>query len=124
MAIRREDLMSPGTSGRVVAFPTALVRARARRQRHLRVVRNRIATGAGLVLFVAGWLLAGGTGNTAVVSADGAPATVVIAEDQTLWSLAEAYAPEGIDKRAYVDVLLELNKLSAPPAAGAKISLP
>ena len=124
MAIRREDLVPAGPSGQVVSFPTARVRARVRRQRHIAVVRRRIATGAFLVLLVAGWLLAGGTGNTAVVSAEGAPKSVVVAEGQTLWELAAAYAPDGIDKRAYVDALLELNKLSGPPAAGAKISLP
>lgn len=123
MAIRSEDLV-PAGPGQIVRFPTARVRARARRQRHIALVRRRLATGAVAIVIVAGWLLAGGTGNTAVVSDAGAPRTVVIAQGQTLWELAVTYAPAGVDKRAYVDAVLELNGLSAPPGAGAKISLP
>jgi hypothetical protein len=124
VAIRREDLLAPAPGGQLVAFPTARVRARVRRQRHLAVVRRRIALGAMVLVIVAGWLLAGGTSHSAVVSAEGAPPSVVIAQGQTLWELAGAYAPAGVDKRAYVDALLELNELDGPPAAGAKISLP
>ncbi|MGI8775555.1 MAG: hypothetical protein ACR2KQ_11220 [Actinomycetota bacterium] len=123
MAIRSEDLV-PAGPGQIVRFPTARVRARVRRQRRIAVVRRRMATGAVLVVIGAGWLLGGGTGNTAVVSAAGAPQAVVVAQGQTLWELAVTYAPAGVDKRAYVDAVLELNGLSAPPAAGAKISLP
>jgi hypothetical protein len=43
---------------------------------------------------------------------------------QTLWDLAERYAPTSTDPRAYVDQVLELNHLSGVPAAGVRVRLP
>jgi hypothetical protein len=48
----------------------------------------------------------------------------VVHSGDTLWGIAERYAPDGIDKRAYVDALADLNELSGVPRAGQRIVLP
>jgi LysM domain len=77
----------------------------------------------GLVVLavVTATLLAGGT---APASRPGAPRAVVVHSGDTLWGIAERYAPDGIDKRAYVDALADLNELSGVPRAGQRIVLP
>jgi LysM domain len=44
---------------------------------------------------------------------------------QTLWDLADRYAPDGTDLRAYVDAVVGLNDLGTrAPVAGERIKLP
>jgi hypothetical protein len=128
VAIRQEELgrsYVPGTTeGRVVRFPTAAARARARRQQRVVFMRRRVAVGALLVALVVGVLSIGGVGTSAPAAADGSPRHVVLQEGETLWSLADRYAPEGSDPRAFVDRVVDLNQLQGAPQAGAKIKLP
>jgi Tfp pilus assembly protein FimV len=116
MALRIEELESQGA--RVYAFPTARVRARARAR-----VRRRRAGGATVVIAVVAMTLMG-TG-TAPASKSSAPRAVVVRAGETLWDVAERYAPAGLDPRAYVDAVVELNDLGGRmPAAGERIRLP
>ena len=120
MAVRREDLFeAPGAV--VVAFPTELVRARARR-RDL-VVRRRRAAGMLAAVVVALFLLATDPIPESAASAD-APHTVTLAAGDSLWDLAAAYAPEGSDPRAYVAQIRALNGLYGTPRVGAAVRLP
>ena len=123
MAIRREDLV-PGASGAVLAFPTGYARRKAARQMRIVYVRRRLALAGIFVLIIAGWLLAGGVSNSAVSSQDGAPARITLQSGQTLWEVADRYAPEGIDPRAYVDLLLQMNNIEGAPQAGQRLRLP
>ncbi len=130
MAVRSEELgqgrvrgVFPPTPGEVVAFPTARARARAASGRRAEIRRRRLAALV-LPLLVVGFILATGPAGTSVASRSGAPAAVVLSPGETIWDLAERYAPETIDSRAYVDAVLELNDISGVPAAGQRIELP
>jgi hypothetical protein len=124
VAIRREDLAVVPGGGEVVFFPTGRVRARAARQQALARARRRVGSAILLVFVVAGVLIAGGAGRSASGSGDGAPRAVTVAPGETLWQIAGRYAPEGIDRRAYVDELVSLNDLSGTLQAGARLRLP
>jgi Tfp pilus assembly protein FimV len=76
------------------------------------------------VLVVAGWLLAGGVGNSAIASRDGSPSRITLQSGQTLWDVADRYAPAGIDPRAYVDALLRMNNIEGAPQSGQRLRLP
>jgi Tfp pilus assembly protein FimV len=117
MALRREDF-EVQRDAVVYAFPTARARARAKAQ-----VRRRRAGLAVVVASVIGLTLMGG--GTAPASRSSAPRAVVVQPGQTLWDVADRYAPEGMDLRAYVDALVGLNDLGTrPPVAGERIRLP
>ncbi|HZA40357.1 MAG TPA: LysM peptidoglycan-binding domain-containing protein [Actinomycetota bacterium] len=118
MAARQEEFVPYGAE--VYRFPVDRARKRARKAAML--ARRRRA-GASLVVIavVVATLLAGGS---APASRPGAPRAVVVESGGTLWGIAQRYAPEGIDKRAYVDAVVELNDLSGPPRAGQRIVLP
>jgi LysM domain len=62
--------------------------------------------------------------GTTPASRPGAPRAVVVRAGDTLWEVAARWAPDGIDRRAYVDALIELNDLSGMPVAGQMILLP
>ena len=124
MALRREDLEVRQGDAALIQFPTAAVRARAARQQRTTFIRRRVGVSALLALVVVLGLQVGGVGNTAPASVAGAPRAVRLQAGDTLWDVAARYAPSGIDTRAYVDELIELNGLSGAPAAGAKIKLP
>ena len=124
MALRREDLQIQGGEAALYEFPTAAVRARAARQQRETFLRRRLGVGALLVVIVALTLQMGGVGQSAPGSIEGAPRAVRLEAGDTLWDVAARFAPEGIDRRAYVDELIELNGLSGAPMVGAKIRLP
>jgi hypothetical protein len=83
-----------------------------------------MALGATVVVIAGMMLFAGGSGAVSSAGSAGAPRAITIHPGQTLWSVAGRYAPDGVDPRAYVDAVLALNHLSAPPAAGQRIRLP
>jgi hypothetical protein len=124
MAVRREELLEIGTSAEVVAFPTALVRARIARREAVARARRRLAIGALLVLLVLGLLAAGGVGRSAPPTRAGSPGAVTVREGQTLWGLAQRHAPEGVDLRAYVDEVVRINHLQGAPQQGMRLRLP
>ncbi|HVM34385.1 MAG TPA: peptidoglycan-binding protein LysM [Actinomycetota bacterium] len=119
MAVRREELEG-GRGGRIYRFPVAAVRRNARRERML-ARRRRAGVAATLSAVVVMSLLGGGT---SVASRPGAPRAVTLEAGETLWEVAGRYAPEGIDRRAYVHALIELNGLAGMPRAGQRIRLP
>jgi len=122
MAIRQEDLLERDAV--VLRFPTRRVRSAAARRARMQARRRRTATvAAGLGLIVV-FLLATGPSGSAPASAPGAPRAVTVHAGDTLWSLAEAHAPQGMDPRAYVDVLEDLNDLDGGLAIGMRVKLP
>lgn len=122
MALRQEDLRDSAPA-EVLAFPTAVVRARAARHRRALFLRRRMTVASVALLLAAGLgLTVGGASASVPVSPD-APRSVRIANGDTLWGLASRYAPEA-DPRAFVDEVLRLNDLSGAPAVGAKVRLP
>ena len=117
MAIARENLDRGDAV--VLAFPAS------RRARHARIqARRRTAAVLCSVGLVIALVNGGGGEGAALASRAGAPAAVVLRDGQSVWDLAERYAPDGVDQRAYVDAVLELNGLSGAPPAGARIELP
>ncbi|MGH2750894.1 MAG: hypothetical protein ACRDK3_08500 [Actinomycetota bacterium] len=122
MALRREDL-AYRSPGRVLDFPIERAVARLRRRRLLEARRRLAALVAGLVVIVA-LVLGGGTGGTGVASKPGAPRAVVLQPGETLWDVATEFAPSGVDPRAYVDALEELNDLRGTAPAGMQLTLP
>lgn len=127
MALRQEDL-GVRTEAIVYRFPAERVEIREQRRRlaarRRRVARQRrLAVIGTTIVMIAGFLLATGPSGTATASRDDAPNAVVMRAGDTLWDLAERYAPAEVDPRAYVDAVLELNG-GIPPQAGARIVLP
>ena len=127
MAMVREELVE-GPGAVVLRFPAP---ARPDRRPHrpstrrrVAVARRRLAVGGAGVVLVAALVLATGPGGVAVASRPGAPARITVAQGETVWDLAERYAPAGIDRRAYVDALLELNAVDGMPLAGQRLKLP
>ena len=127
MAMVREELVE-GPGAVVLRFPGPAPPVRRPRlppaRRRAAVARRRLVVGlAGLVL-VAALVLATGPGGVAVSSRPGVPARITVGQGETIWDLAERYAPHGIDRRAYVDAVLELNRLDGMPIAGQRLKLP
>lgn len=121
MAVRREELQQ--APGRVIRFPAERAAARLRRQR-LVEGRRRLAMLLAALTVVVGVIVGLGTGGTAVASKPGAPRTVVLQAGDSLWSVATEYAPDGVDPRAYVHALEELNGLQGVARAGMQLTLP
>jgi hypothetical protein len=121
MAVRREELRQ--IPGRVIPFPAERAAARLRRQRLIEG-RRRLAILIASLTVVAGVILGPLTGGTAVASKPGAPRTVVLQEGGSLWSVATEYATDGVDPRAYVNALEELNGLEGTARAGMQLTLP
>jgi hypothetical protein len=99
-------------------------RARSVRRNRVTAPAGRAGVVAALLVMLAAGLVATGPGGRAVASRRGAPASVVLRPGQTLWGLAERYAPPGVDPRAYVDALVEINDLDGVPQAGERLRLP
>jgi hypothetical protein len=121
MAVRREELQQ--TPGRVIRFPAERAAARLRRQRLIEGRKRLAMLTAGLAVLV-GVMLGPGIGGTAVTSKAGAPRTVVLQAGESLWSVATEYAQDGVDPRAYVHALEELNGLHGSARAGMQLTLP
>ena len=122
MAVRREELYAPDAL--VLDFPLRIARARARRAERRAASRRLCAVGIGLGLSV-GVIVSSAAGQGgAVASKPSAPAVVTVQPGQTLWGLAERYAAEGTDPRAFVDEVAQLNHLEGVLQAGARLELP
>ena len=126
MAIRQEELFEVDEA-QVVAFPTARVRARAARlaRRERMLARRRRTVGT---LTVAGILFAGIFATGPIGSSEAgthkAVKKVIVHEGDTLWCIAERYAPDSVDPRAYIDEIVALNGLEGGLAEGSRIRLP
>ena len=121
MALRSEDL-APGES-RVYRFPVERARARARRAARRARFRRTLAAAA-VVTVVAGTLIGGLARGSTAPEAQPRRA-VVVGPGDTLWDVAERFAPDGVDPRAYVDALVRLNHLDGGSVqAGARLRLP
>ena len=121
MAVRREEF--DGRGAVVYRFP-ATAAARARRARRREVLRHRLLVLAIVTVAVVAFLLATGPRGRAPASRSRAPASVVVRPGDSAWDIADRYAPEGVDTRAYVDALYEINGLEGTLPAGARIRLP
>ena len=123
MAIRQEDLALERDAV-VLRFPTRRVRSAAARRARMQARRRRTATVAAVLGLTVLFLLATGPSGSSPASAPGSPRSVTVHAGDTLWSLAEAYAPDGMDLRAYVDVLEGLNDVEGGLVAGTRVKLP
>ncbi len=123
MAIRREDLVAERDAV-ILRFPNRLLEARLARRRRMQVRRRRTVLVATALALVALFLLATGPSGSAPASDPGAPKAITIHAGDTLWSVAEAYAPEGMDLRVYVDAVEELNDLEGGLQTGMRLKLP
>ena len=114
---------SPGV---VLRFPHAALRRRAAARRRALALRRTAAAVALLAVLVL--VLLGGSGGSGTATAgstpNSGPHAVVMRPGQTVWDLAERYAPATMDPRAYVDQVLDINHLTGMPAAGVRIRLP
>jgi hypothetical protein len=119
MAVRSEDLPILGGS-RIYRFPVE--RAQARRLRAERLRRTKTVA-AGLVVIMA-VLLAGGPAAVPQAQSGRTPRAVVVQPSDTLWGLAERYAPASMDPRAWIDAVSGLNDLEGPLQAGDRLRLP
>ena len=129
MALRQEDL--GGSRDAVVyRFPTERIEIReqrrriAARRRRMVARRRRLALAGVTIVMSSALLLATGPSGTATASRDDAPKAVVMRAGDSLWDLAERYAPAEIDPRAYVDAVMATNGFEAPPEAGQRVRLP
>ena len=122
MALRKEDLQAGDAV--VLRFPQEVALRRASRDRMLARRRRAAAVALGGILAI-GWLFTAVRDGTAHASRPGAPAAVTVRSGDTLWDVAERFAPPGSDPRAYVDLLIESNDLAGGHAiAGTRLKLP
>lgn len=119
MALRSQDLRAEGAV--VYQFP---IRVRSPRgdqgARRRRVPLALVAVGVVAAVVVGG----GPSGQAPAASRSGAPRSVVLQEGDTIWEVAQRFAPPSIDVRAYVDTILESNGWEAPPPPGTRLVLP
>ncbi len=127
MALRQEDLVAGSSEAVLCRFPTerteaaeirrGIARRRAARRRH------RAGFAAVTLAVVAMTLLGGGQEATAPADQPG-KRFATVQPDDTLWELAERHAPDGMDPRLYVDLLVRANDIGPVLQAGARIRLP
>ncbi|HWC13355.1 MAG TPA: LysM peptidoglycan-binding domain-containing protein [Actinomycetota bacterium] len=120
MALRQEDLV--GLDAVLYRFPTD--RIAARQARRAMFARRRRTLGIATIAVAVGLLLAGGPEGTAAASRPGAAEVVTIGRGDTIWGLAERFAPPSVDPRAYADAVLQLNELEGPLQPGMRLKLP
>jgi nucleoid-associated protein YgaU len=120
VAVRQEDLLV--REALVYRFPSHMLHARRAHRRM--VARRRLTLGVVTVVMAIAFLVAGGPEGTATASKAGAPRTVTVHQGDTLWGLAERYAPDSVDPRAYVAALGSLNSLRGPIHPGMRLKLP
>jgi hypothetical protein len=108
MAVRSIDMGHP--RGRSWA-------ARGRRN----MARRRLVS-----LIVAGGVAVGTMliGGSAPASRAGTPPAITVREGDTLWEVADRYAPDGVDLRAYIDAVVALNDLGPTLQVGDRLRLP
>jgi nucleoid-associated protein YgaU len=121
VAARQEDLAA-SSEAVVHVFPVARVRRAAARE--LMLVRRRRAVAAAIALAVVAVGLLAGPRGTATASRPGTPGAVTVRRGDTLWDLATRYAPEGMDARAYLDAVIELNEIDGSVPEGTRLRLP
>src|SRR5918999_3038838 len=125
MAVRKQDFYPLGESeGLVYDFPLRRAHARARRARAAQIRRRRLLALSVVVATIALVWAAARPRPYVAGSRPGAPRAVVVAEGQTLWDLAERFAPLGVDPRDYSDAVAELNDLEGTIQAGQRLRLP
>lgn len=124
MALRREELEGCGREATIYAFPAPALAARRRREtRRARAARRR--RGLGVVAVVISLFLLSNAGGGAPSAAPDRPTRVVVLQQgDSVWEVAERHAPHGVDLRAYVDLVLEVNRLDGVPQPGTKLRLP
>ncbi|MDQ3646199.1 MAG: LysM peptidoglycan-binding domain-containing protein [Actinomycetota bacterium] len=122
MAVRSEDL--GGASAIVYRFPPVMAARRRRAQRMAAARRRTALMLVGIGVVVASLLGAGPRGYAPAAGPSGAPRSVVIQQGETLWDLAERFAPGTMDPRAYVDLLIEMNGLEGALQQGQRVRLP
>lgn len=120
MAIRQEDLLIQEAI--VYRFPTEALRAR--RARAVMVARRRRSVAVAALLVAGALLVTGGPAGRADSPRPQAPGAVTVVPGDTLWGVAERFAPEGRDLRAYVAELSELNGLDGALRPGTGLKLP
>lgn len=118
MAVRSEDLKWQG-SAVVYKFPSV----RAQRLARIEVLRRRIALATVAVVVVGAGILATGPSGVAPAGTRSKQAVVLQAGD-TLWDVAAKHAPPSVDTRAYLDAILELNRIGVVVEPGTRIRLP
>ena len=125
MAVRSEDVpVIEGHAGRVLDFPEPPGSRRVLRPGRAQIRRRRLGVLLSALIVVA-LVWASTRPRTYVAgSRPGAPRAVVVAEGQTLWDLAERFAPLGVDPRDYSDAVAELNDLEGTIQAGQRLRLP
>ena len=119
MATRCDDLRARA-GAEVVPFP--LYRRRRREARRRRVAARRRLVATTTVTVIVGAILLGG--GTSVASRPGAPEAIVVQPGETVWGIAARFAPDDVDRRAYVDAVIHLNGLSGAIEPGQRINLP
>lgn len=120
MAVRVEDLRRIETA-EVIRFPVERTRSLSpRRAMRLR----RTASVIIVIMAVFGLLLASGPTGSSQAGPKAGKRSVVLQPGETLWEVAARSAPPGVDVRAFVDKLIELNGGSAAVSAGTRIKLP
>jgi hypothetical protein len=123
MSATAQGLQTDCDRGVVLAFPMATIRRRAAaRRRALALRRAGVAITLAATCILA--LLGSGGGTAQASHPSSAPRAIVLRSGQTVWNLAERYAPASTDPRAYVDRVLSLNHLSGAPPAGVRLRLP
>ncbi len=120
MAMPQEELVA--LDAVVYRFPTEMLAAR--RARRAMFARRRRTAGVATVVVALGLLLGGGPRGTAEAARPDAPQAVTIRPADTLWGLAERFAPASVDPRAYVDAVIGLNALDGPVQPGMRLRLP
>lgn len=127
MALRQEDLVETAPQAVVYRFPEERAEvARIRRGiARRKAARRRHRAGLAVVVtaVVAMTLLGGGREATAPAAGRG-QATAVVQPGETLWDIAERYAPQGMDLRVYVGALAEANDIGPVLQAGTELALP